>query len=55
LGIDRLQLALREHAFLAAAELIARLHAAVRDFAGGTQQDDDLTAAVIKPCLDTYK
>lgn len=47
-GIDRLQHALRDHASLAADELIARLHAAVLDFVGSTKQDDDLTAVAIK-------
>jgi serine phosphatase RsbU (regulator of sigma subunit) len=47
-GLDRLREALREAKDQSAAEVIDRLQAAVGRFAGGTAQQDDLTAVVVK-------
>ena len=47
-GLERLQEAIRSSRHLQATEIIARLHAAVVEFARGTAQLDDLTAVVVK-------
>ncbi len=47
-GLERLEVALRAARDLPAAEIISSLHAAVTEFAGDTEQDDDLTAVVLK-------
>ena len=47
-GLARLQEAIRSSRHLQATEIIARLHAAVVEFARGTAQLDDLTAVVVK-------
>ena len=46
-GFERLHEAIRSSKGLAAGEVIARLHQAVTQFAGGTAQADDLTAVVL--------
>jgi serine phosphatase RsbU (regulator of sigma subunit) len=47
-GLARLQDAIRSSRHLPAAEIIGRLYEAVVEFAGGTNQQDDLTAVVVK-------
>lgn len=47
-GLERLMETLRGAAHLSAAEIISRLYGAVIEFAGGTHQDDDLTAVIVK-------
>jgi serine phosphatase RsbU (regulator of sigma subunit) len=47
-GLARLQEAVRSSRHLQASEIIRQLHAAVVEFAGGTDQQDDLTAVVVK-------
>ncbi len=47
-GFDRLHAAVRAARNLRAAEVISALHVAVAGFAGGTAQQDDLTAIVLK-------
>src|SRR5262249_29992845 len=47
-GTDRLEQVIRANCHLAPEEIIAELYARVLDFAGGTPQQDDLTAVVIK-------
>jgi phosphoserine phosphatase len=47
-GLARLQDTIRSARHLQSNEIIAQLHAAVIQFAGGTDQQDDLTAVVIK-------
>jgi serine phosphatase RsbU (regulator of sigma subunit) len=47
-GLSRLQEAIRSACHLPAREIITRLHADVVKFAGGTAQQDDLTAVVVK-------
>jgi serine phosphatase RsbU (regulator of sigma subunit) len=47
-GLARLQESIRSARDLPSSEIIAQLHAAVVKFAGGTAQQDDLTAVVIK-------
>ena len=47
-GFDRLHTAIRAAWDVSAAEVISSLHAAVTDFACGTEQQDDLTAVVLK-------
>lgn len=47
-GLERLEDTIRQARDCSAEEVIARLHAAVRDFSKGTQQNDDLTAVVLK-------
>jgi phosphoserine phosphatase len=47
-GSDRVMDLVRRHRTCPAAELIALLHAAVAEFSGGTRQDDDLTAVIVK-------
>jgi serine phosphatase RsbU (regulator of sigma subunit) len=47
-GFERLHAAIRSARGQAAGEVIARLHEAVTQFAGGTAQADDLTAVVLR-------
>jgi len=47
-GLERLQESIRSARDLQSSEIIAQLHAAVVKFAGGTAQQDDLTAVVVK-------
>jgi serine phosphatase RsbU (regulator of sigma subunit) len=47
-GLARLQEAVRSARDLQPSEIIRQLHAAVVEFAGGTDQQDDLTAVVVK-------
>ncbi|WP_047495716.1 PP2C family protein-serine/threonine phosphatase [Terriglobus sp. TAA 43] len=47
-GLERLEQAVRKARDLAPEEIIAELYHAVKHFAGGTEQIDDLTAVVIK-------
>ena len=47
-GLERLQESIRSTRDLRSSEIIAQLHAAVVKFAGGTAQQDDLTAVVVK-------
>jgi serine phosphatase RsbU (regulator of sigma subunit) len=47
-GLARLQDTIRSARDLQSSEIIAQLHAAVVKFAGGTTQQDDLTAVVVK-------
>ena len=47
-GLARLQESIRSARDLPSSEIIAQLHAAVVKFAGGTVQQDDLTAVVVK-------
>ena len=47
-GLARLQEAVRSARHLQAGEIIRQLHAAVVEFVGGTDQQDDLTAVVVK-------
>jgi serine phosphatase RsbU (regulator of sigma subunit) len=47
-GLERLERAVRAARHLAPEEIIAELYHAVKHFAAGTQQMDDLTAVVIK-------
>ena len=47
-GLARLQDTIRSSRDLQSSEIIAQLHAAVVKFAGGTAQQDDLTAVVVK-------
>jgi serine phosphatase RsbU (regulator of sigma subunit) len=47
-GLSRLQETIRSACHLPAREIITRLHADVVKFAGGTAQQDDLTAVVVK-------
>jgi len=47
-GIDPIMALARERRDLPAAEIIRRIHEAVVAFCGGTCQDDDLTALVVK-------
>ena len=47
-GIERVNQVIRENRSRPSAEIIQRLHAAVRAFAGDCPQDDDLTAVIIK-------
>ncbi|HEY8997619.1 MAG TPA: PP2C family protein-serine/threonine phosphatase [Edaphobacter sp.] len=47
-GLERLEQAVREARHLAPEEIIAELYHAVKHFAAGTKQMDDLTAVVIK-------
>jgi serine phosphatase RsbU (regulator of sigma subunit) len=51
-GVARLTQAVREAKHLAPEEIIAELYDAVREFANGTKQMDDLTAVVIKRVAD---
>ena len=47
-GTERIFEVVRAHRSEPAAELIKRLHEAVITFSGGTRQEDDLTALVVK-------
>lgn len=47
-GTERLCACIRENAQRPAAEIIAAMYESVQTFAGGTSQDDDLTAVIIK-------
>jgi serine phosphatase RsbU (regulator of sigma subunit) len=47
-GFERLEQAVREARYLASEEIIAEIYNAVKYFAAGTKQTDDLTAVVIK-------
>jgi serine phosphatase RsbU (regulator of sigma subunit) len=47
-GMERLKETIRQARDCSAEEVIARLHSAVKDFSGGTEQKDDLTAVVLK-------
>lgn len=47
-GTARLEQVIRSHCQLTPEEIIAEIYARVLDFAGGTAQQDDLTAVVIK-------
>jgi serine phosphatase RsbU (regulator of sigma subunit) len=47
-GLERLHEAIRAARGLSAAEAISSIHTAVAGFAGGTAQQDDLTAVVLK-------
>jgi serine phosphatase RsbU (regulator of sigma subunit) len=52
-GLERLMEGLRSTADLPAAEIISRLYGKVTEFAGGTRQDDDLTAVIVKRHVTT--
>jgi sigma-B regulation protein RsbU (phosphoserine phosphatase) len=47
-GSERLEEFIRSNGHLGPEEIIAELYLRVLEFAGGTSQQDDLTAAVIK-------
>lgn len=47
-GLERLKHTIREARDCSAEEVITRLHTAVRHFSKGTEQNDDLTAVVVK-------
>ena len=47
-GMERLKDTIREARDCSADEVIARLYTAVKNFSGGTEQNDDLTMVVIK-------
>ncbi len=47
-GLDRLKTVITEARDCSAAEVITRLYAAVKQFSKGTEQNDDLTAVVLK-------
>jgi len=47
-GLARLQETVRSARHLQSSEIIRQLHAAVVNFAGGTNQQDDLTAVIVK-------
>ena len=47
-GVERLEAAIRDFHHLAPEEMIQRIYDRVLEFAGGTNQDDDLTALVVK-------
>jgi len=47
-GLDRLDEAIRQARDLPAREIISALHSAVLEFASGTEQQDDLTAVIVK-------
>jgi phosphoserine phosphatase RsbU/P len=47
-GVSRVEQAIHSHHRLPAAELSAHLLAAVREFARGAPQDDDITAVLLK-------
>jgi phosphoserine phosphatase RsbU/P len=47
-GLERLKDTIREARDCSAQEVITRLYAAVKSFSNGTQQQDDLTAVVVK-------
>ena len=47
-GVERLKETIREARDCSAEEVITRLYAAVQDFSKGTEQNDDLTAVVLK-------
>jgi len=47
-GMDRLQQIIRENIGLSACELTDKIHTALEDFAGGTEQRDDATLLLIK-------
>ena len=47
-GLERLKETVREARDCSAAEVIARLYTAVKNFSGGTEQKDDLTMVVLK-------
>jgi phosphoserine phosphatase len=47
-GFERLHAAIRDARDYSPDRLIAHLHEAVTSFAGGTLQNDDLTAVVLK-------
>ena len=52
-GLERLKDTIHQARDGSADEVIAKLHAAVKHFARGTQQNDDLTAVVIKRKITT--
>jgi serine phosphatase RsbU (regulator of sigma subunit) len=54
-GIARLTQAVRNARHLSSAQIIAELYSAVKTFANGTKQMDDLTAVVIKRVADEQK
>ncbi|HEY0726845.1 MAG TPA: PP2C family protein-serine/threonine phosphatase, partial [Pyrinomonadaceae bacterium] len=47
-GLERLKDTIRQARDCPAEEVITRLYAAVKDFSKGTEQNDDLTAVVLK-------
>jgi serine phosphatase RsbU (regulator of sigma subunit) len=47
-GLDRLHETIRRSKDLSAKEIISKLHSAVLEFANGTEQQDDLTAVIVK-------
>jgi serine phosphatase RsbU (regulator of sigma subunit) len=47
-GLDRMEGAIRDHAERPPQEIIGAMHAGILAFTGGTPQDDDLTAVVVK-------
>ena len=47
-GLERLKETIRQARDCSAEEVITRLYAAVKDFSKGTEQNDDLTAVVLK-------
>jgi serine phosphatase RsbU (regulator of sigma subunit) len=47
-GLERLEATVRAARHLPASDIISRLHEKVTDFAGGTEQADDLTAVIVK-------
>lgn len=47
-GTERMEKAIRESRRLPGSEMIANLYRGVLDFSGGTKQQDDLTAVIIK-------
>ena len=47
-GLERLERAIRDARDCTAGEVIERLRASVETFCGGTKQQDDLTAIVLK-------
>jgi sigma-B regulation protein RsbU (phosphoserine phosphatase) len=51
-GLKRLRQSILESAHLPTPEVIARIHATVREFAGGAPQGDDVTAVAIRRSSD---
>jgi serine phosphatase RsbU (regulator of sigma subunit) len=52
-GLSRLQETIRKHKNLPAKEIISKLYKEVIEFTGGTKQQDDLTAVILKRRCDT--
>jgi serine phosphatase RsbU (regulator of sigma subunit) len=53
-GMKRLEAVIRESRDYPSAEVISRLHQCVMKFCGGTKQQDDLTAVIIRRTAGQY-